>query len=313
MRDLQRRLAAAGFPVGASATTGVFCPATADALRAFQHHRGLRATGVCDEDCWTALVEANWSLGDRLLVLTSPNLRGDDVADLQASLARLGFDGGRVDGIFGPKTARALEDFQSNCGLPADAMCGPETVRVLRRVIGQTGQGPGISAVRERERLREAPASLASLRIVVGQFGGLSSITRAVSRELRLAGAHVVPLDEPDAVVQARTANQFDAHLYVGFEASPAESTVVHFYKVPTFESVGGRSLASCLSGELRASGLPVSEPCGMRLPVLRETRMPAVLVTLAPVRVAVDAAPDVAARVVQAVRTWMLDCGRAG
>ncbi|MFN8021207.1 MAG: peptidoglycan-binding protein [Acidimicrobiales bacterium] len=313
MRDLQRRLAAAGFPIGATTPAGVYCPATEAAVRAFQQHRGLRATGICDEESWTALVEANWALGDRLLLLTSPNLRGDDVGELQASLARLGFDAGRVDGIFGPKTARALEDFQSNCGLPADGVCGTETVRVLRRVIGQTGQGPGISAVRERERLREAPASLASLRIVVGQFGGLSSITRAASRELRLAGAQVVPLDEPDAVVQARTANQFEAHLYVGFEASPAEATVVHFYKVPTFESVGGRSLAACLTHELAACHLPVHEPCGMRLPVLRETRMPAVLVTLAPVREAVDAAPDVAARVVQAVRAWMHDCARVG
>jgi N-acetylmuramoyl-L-alanine amidase len=291
---------------------GTFCEATEEALRAFQRHRGLRDTGVCDEDCWKALVESSWSLGDRLLLLTSPNLRGDDVAELQASLARLGFDCGRVDGIFGPLTARALDDFQSNCGLPNDGICGSETVRALSRVIGQTGQGPGISAVRERERLRQSPTALASLRIVVGQFGGLSSITRDVSRELRHAGANVVPLDEPDAVVQARTANQFNAHLYLGFEASRGEETVVHYYRVPTFESVGGRTLAACLTDELRGTGLPLAEPCGMRLPVLRETKMPAVLVTLAPVRTAVDAAPDVSARVVRAVRQWMTLCTRS-
>jgi N-acetylmuramoyl-L-alanine amidase len=291
---------------------GTFCPATEAVLRAFQQQRGLRVTGVCDEDCWKALVEANWKLGDRLLLLTSPNLRGDDVGELQASLARLGFDCGRVDGIFGPLTAKALDDFQSNCGLPNDGVCGTETVRALSRVIGQTGQGPGISAVRERERLRQAPTSLGSLRVVVGQFGGLSSITRAVSRELRFAGAHVVPLDEPDAVVQARTANQFNAHLYLGFEASRADDTVVHYYKVPTFESIGGRGLAACLSDELRATGLPVAAPCGMRLTVLRETKMPAVLVLLAPVRTAVDAAPEVSTRVVEAVRQWMTLCTRS-
>lgn len=297
--------------MGTAAQLGIFCPATEAALRAFQEHRGVRVTGCCDEESWKALVEANWSLGDRLLVLTSPNLRGDDVADLQASLARLGFDCGRVDGIFGPRTAAALDDFQSNCGLTADAVCGADTVRALRRVIGQTGQGPGISAVRERERLRQAPATLGSLRVVVGQFGGLSSITRAVSRELRHAGAHVVPLDEPDAVVQARTANQFMAHLYVGFEAGRANETVVHYYKVPTFESVGGKGLASCLTTELRASGLQTAEACGMRLPVLRETRMPAVLVSLAPVRAAVDAAPLVSTHVVHAVQAWMTLCSR--
>ena len=282
-------------------------------MRAFQHHRGVRVTGACDEDTWKALVESNWTLGDRLLVLTSPNLRGDAIAELQASLARLGFDCGRVDGIFGPRTAAALDDFQSNCGLTADAICGIDTVRALRRVIGQTGQGPGISAVRERERLRHAPTTLRSLRVVVGQFGGLSSITRAVSRELRHAGAHVVPLDEPDAVVQARTANQFGAHLYIGFEASRALESVVHFYKVPSFESVGGRGLAGCLTAELRRCGLQVADACGMRLPVLRETRMPAVLVTLAPVRTAVDAAPQVSTHAVRAVQAWMTQCRHVG
>ena len=290
---------------------GTFCLATETALRTFQQQRGLRVTGVCDEDSWKALVEANWALGDRLLLLTSPNLRGDDVGELQASLARLGFDCGRVDGIFGPLTAKALDDFQSNCGLSNDGVCGTESVRALNRVIGQTGQGPGISAVRERELLRQAPTSLSTLRVVVGQFGGLSSITRAVSRELRLAGAHVVSLDEPDAVVQARTANQFSAHLYLGFEASRADETTVHFYKVPTFESVGGKGLATCLAEELVGSGLVVAPPCGMRLPILRETKMPAVLVTVAPVRSAVDAAAEVSVRVVRSVRQWMNLCTR--
>jgi N-acetylmuramoyl-L-alanine amidase len=294
------------------AQIGLFCEATEAALRAFQEARGLRATGICDRVSWTALVEANWTLGDRLLLLTSPNLRGDDVAELQASLARLGFDCGRVDGIFGPLTASALDDFQSNCGLPNDGVCGTETVRALGRVIGQTGQGPGIAALRERERLRSTPTSLSTLRVVVGQFGGLSSITRAVSRELRLAGAQVMPLDEPDAVVQARTANRFEADVYLGFEASRADSTVVHYYRVPTFESVGGRSLASCLSDQLDRCGLEVSEPCGMRLPVLRETKMPAVLVTVAPVRAAVDATPEVSSRTVEAVRQWMNLCTRS-
>ncbi|MEZ5250047.1 MAG: peptidoglycan-binding protein [Ilumatobacteraceae bacterium] len=254
-------------------------------------------------------MEANWSLGDRLLLLTSPNLLGDDVAELQASLAHLPDSTAAVSTASSARRRRAVEDFQSNLGLPADGVFGHETLRSLRRVIGQTGHGPGIAAVRERERLRLAPRSLASLRIVIGQFGGLSSITRAISRELRLASAHVVPLDEPDAVVQARTANQFGADLYIGFEPDQGDESVAHYYRVPSFESVGGRSLAECLTRELRAAGLPVADPQGMRLPVLRETRMPAVLVTVAPVRHVVDAGPDVSARVVQAVRAWMTQC----
>ena len=121
----------------------MFCRATEGAVRAFQTARGLRCDGRCDEETWKRSVEASWHLGDRLLFLTSPNLRGDDVADLQTRLGRIGFDCGRVDGILGPSTARALEEFQSNCGNTADGVCGPETVRTLTMMSSQTGTGPG--------------------------------------------------------------------------------------------------------------------------------------------------------------------------
>ncbi len=276
-------------------------------MRAFQDARGLRADGACDENTWTALVEATWKLGDRLLFLNSPNLRGDDVAELQSRLGRLGFDCGRVDGILGPRTARALADFQSNCGLNADGVCGTDTVRSIIRVSGHTGTGPGVGAVRERQRLLEGLPSLANCRIVVGQFGGLSGLARLLSRELRQRGAQVMPLDEPDAVAQAIAANHFGAHAYVGFEASTHPQTMAHFYKVPTFESVGGRALAELIAKELHdIEGL---EPtvAGMRLPVLRETRMPAVLLTIGPVRVVTDTGPQLTAAVLRALELWIL------
>ena len=69
-------------PAGAEA--GLFCAATETSLRGFQQARGLRSTGECDEGTWLAIVEASWRLGDRLLMLAAPNLRGDDVVDLQA-------------------------------------------------------------------------------------------------------------------------------------------------------------------------------------------------------------------------------------
>jgi N-acetylmuramoyl-L-alanine amidase len=48
-----------------------------------------------------------------------------------------------------------------------------------------------------------------------------------------------------------------------------------------------------------------VADPCGMRLPVLRETRMPAVLCVLAPVRAAVDRAPAITDALLGAVERW--------
>ncbi|HAN34099.1 MAG: peptidoglycan-binding protein [Ilumatobacteraceae bacterium] len=285
----------------------MFCAATEQAMRGFQEARGLHVDGRCDEHSWMALVEASWKPGDRQLLLTSPNLRGDDVADLQSRLARLGFDCGRVDGIFGPRTSRALADFQSNCGVTADGVCGPETIRGIMRVSGQTGTGPGVGTVRERERLRTGFDSVANCRVVVGQFGGLSGLTRALARELRQRGATVMPLDEPDAVAQAIAANHFGAHVYVGFQSTSEQTAVANFYQVPAFESVGGRALAELIADQLAA--IPGLAPCasGRRLPVLRETRMPAVLLTVGPVRAATDAAPALATAVLRALDLWIL------
>ena len=295
---------------------GSYCALTHAAVRSFQDQRGLRADGVCDETTCGALVEASWRLGDRPLFLTLPNLRGDDVADLQSRLARLGFDSGRVDGILGPRTAQALTDFQSNCGLVSDGICGIETVRAMQRVSAHSGDGPGVSTVRERERMRSGPGSVAHCRVVIGQFGGLGTLTRAVAKELRQAGATVMPLDEPDPVAQAMAANHFAADVYIGFEAMAEPAATVYFYKVPTFESVGGRALADALREQLDhlvadahrvgfGSAVTAATVEGMRLPVLRETRMPAVVMSVGPTRTVTDAATHLATAVVRAIENW--------
>jgi N-acetylmuramoyl-L-alanine amidase len=276
-------------------------------VRVFQRVRGLDESGVCDLATWGALVEASWQLGDRMLKLTSPNMRGDDVSELQASLARIGFDGGKVDGIYGPETAQAVNRFQRNCGLVADGVFGRDTLRVLERMSRQSGGGPGVTVVREQELLRSPAGHLLDCRIVVGQYGGLSSIGRAVSRQLRSAGALVVPLDEPDPYLQAKTANAFEAHLYVGLEVHDAAAAIVTYYEVPTFASVAGRALAHRLADSLTCWDVVAEATTeGRRLPILRETRMPAVLCRLGPARAVVDRSPAVAASITDAVASWI-------
>jgi N-acetylmuramoyl-L-alanine amidase len=304
VRDLQRRLSGAGYPPNGD-EPGVFGDATASALADFQLHRGLHETRTCDEATWLALAEAGWKLGDRLLVLGAPQLRGDDVAELQAALNHLGFDCGRPDGIMGPATARALADFQRNSGLAADGICGAHTVRMLGLVARQSGTGPGVAVVRERSS-STGPGSLPTLRVVVGQFGGLSAITRSLARALRESGATVMSTDEYEAGAHAAAANRFGASAYVGFEAIPDTRSIISYFAVPTFESVGGRTLASLIAAEIGEALALEPEVRGMRLPVLRETRMPAVLCTLGPVREVVDAAADIADAVVSAVAAWV-------
>lgn len=307
MRDLQRRLAGAGFPA-VGAEPGSFCESTQHAVAAFQQARGLHPDGACDEPTWLALVEASWRLGDRPLVLAVPNLRGDDVSRLQTLLARLGFDCGRVDGIFGVLTAAALEDFQRNAGLDVDGICGPKTVRALDINSSYSGSGPGIAAVRELEGLSNVTDSLADLRIVIGQFGGLSSLVRAIIHQLRPHGVRVITADETDASLQAGVANRYAAQVYLGFEAHADERATVAYYATEGFASYGGLALAHHLGTALRATELgAVVEQRGMRLPVLRETRMTAVVCALGPVQRVSDAAHELSVAVLEALAAWVL------
>jgi N-acetylmuramoyl-L-alanine amidase len=115
----------------------------------------------------------------------------------------------------------------------------------------------------------------------------------------------VLSLDQPDALAHAHAANRFGGDAYIGLEAGVGSRSIVHYYRVPAFESAGGRSLATRVTAALAAAGVDLDAPCGMRLPILRETRMPAVLCRLAPIRDTVDAASSLADALASAVRDW--------
>jgi N-acetylmuramoyl-L-alanine amidase len=137
------------------------------AVRQFQQERGLTATGVVDETTYRVLDEARWRLGDRLLsyVVGNPQA-GDDVIALQRRLSELGFDVGRVDGVFGSRTGDALREFQRNIGLPADGTCGPSTFKALGRLAPiVTGGRP--ESLRAVEALRQAGKRLPGKVVVI--------------------------------------------------------------------------------------------------------------------------------------------------
>ena len=67
------------------------------------------------------------SLGYRTLKRTYPCMRGSDVRVLQTMLNALGYHCGRVDGIFGDRTAAAVRSFQRRNGLKVDGIVGRAT------------------------------------------------------------------------------------------------------------------------------------------------------------------------------------------
>lgn len=301
-------MTAAGFDTGAD-EPAFFGDVTAKAVEAFQTARGLRADGVCGPQTWSALVEAGYHLGDRLLYHRSPMLRGDDVALLQSRLSALGFDAGRVDGIFGPRTAEALVDFQRNVAITTDGICGPATIAALSRLGGKAAEQP-VASVREREELRRAPRTLDGRRAVIGAVGGLDALTAASSRVLAEGGAIVLTLADPDWSSQAQQANAFGAELYVGLQTTEAGCTTA-YYEAHGFRSYGGQRLAELLEDAVAVVlGVERCRAKGMSVPILRETRMPAVLCELGPPATVVAQTGALARAIGHAVAHWVASPG---
>lgn len=304
VRDLHARLAAAGFAV-TSPRHDEYADGTVAAVQAFQSARGLPVNGVCDSNTWHQLVEAGHRLGDRLLYLHHPMLRGDDVADLQLRLGTLGFDAGRVDGIFGPQTEQALVDFQRNAGLPTDGIAGQATVRELCRLGAKADPRDPVALVRERERLRNAPRSLVDRRLVLGEFGGAAAVVLAAARQLRILGASVVTLHHPDPSHQAAEANAADAALYLAIDVGAGAACQAAFFATTGFVSAGGRRLATLLAQAVGTALVQPGTMQGSRTPVLRETRMPAVHLQVGPASQVSTHLASIATAIATAVEDW--------
>jgi len=157
----------------------VFDQKLEEAIKAFQQERGLTASGLINEITQRALDEARWRLGDRILLLGTQSLmRGDDVAALQERLIQMGFNCGKVDGVYGIKTEAAVKEFQKSVGIVVDGKCGPTTLISLMRLV-KTVQGGAPSALRESVKHSVRSPALANKVIVIdpswgGQFAGES-------------------------------------------------------------------------------------------------------------------------------------------
>ena len=302
VRDVQSRLVALGYRLDAE-EMGTFGTSTERAVREFQQRRHLLVDGVVGEGTWGELVEAGYSLGDRLLYVRYPYDRGDDVRALQVSLNLLGFDVGREDGIFGQRTDRAVRQFQRNVGLPPDGIVGTTTIDALAR-LRPVGPGPGLSTVREGEALRRMSASLHGSRIAVDPGHGPSDpgaegpaglveaeVTFLLAEELRdeLTRRGAAPFllrdreTDPPIPARAGMANDLGAELLISLHLNwhveaAAEGASTYYYGREGWSSQAGQRLAEVIQELLVTRlGRKDGRTHPKSLPLLRETQMPAV------------------------------------
>lgn len=304
--DLHVRLYRGGLLADLPEHLDVYGPATEDAVREFQLRRKLRADGVCTGSTWNALVESDYQLGDRLIYLQKPMTRGDDVEELQRTLGMMGFNAGRVDGIFGPNTQAALADFQRNVAITVDGIAGRETLAALQRIRSHVGSHT-VAAVREHERLRTTPLVIDTCRLVLGDLGGQRALAEMTARLLRQRGMTVALLEQPDESEQARAANAFEADVYVGLELADTKRCHLAYFAVPAFESAGGKHLANLLGQRFEHVFDDHVEIEGLRLPALRETRMPAIVLEAGPSHALVETRPQWAGAIADGIADWLV------
>jgi peptidoglycan hydrolase-like protein with peptidoglycan-binding domain len=178
VEDVQRRLLVLGADLGATGVDGVFLGETLSAVSSFQREHGLAEDGLVGPETWAALVDATFTLGDRLLYLRVPYFHGADVRSLQCALNALGFSCGQPDGIFGAFSERAAKEFQLNVALDADGIVGPDTVRAVANLRHVWTDKPSSAPM----ELRAAPARsakvLALIRVDVVDAAGASDIAQ---------------------------------------------------------------------------------------------------------------------------------------
>lgn len=96
--------------------------------------------------------------------------RGPKVSDLQRLLNRRGF-ALVIDGDFGPKTERAVRDFQRQAGLVVDGIAGPKTFAVLRGGPKEELLGED-DIIRAAQELGVEPAAIKAVNEVESRGNG---------------------------------------------------------------------------------------------------------------------------------------------
>ena len=134
VKALQEALIGAGISLRGGAD-GVFGPATRGALEQYQRAKGLSPSGVVDDATANALASpggGSTSPTTSALVGLKAGSLGNTVKQLQQAMIDAGIKvRGGADGIFGPATKSALEQFQTSQGLTVSGTVDEATAAAL--------------------------------------------------------------------------------------------------------------------------------------------------------------------------------------
>lgn len=312
--EVRARLAGQGLlpgsdPVYADPDAAVFDDAVDVAVRTFQQRRGITVDGIVGQQTYRSLDEARWRLGDRILSFSlNRPMSGDDVAALQQRLLAMGFDCGRVDGIFGAETEQALREFQRNVGVPADGTAGPATFKALGQLT-HTVVGGHPHALRDDETIHRAGPTLSGKVVIIDpghggsdrgasghdldEAGVVHDLASRIEGRLSATGGQAYLTrgqdGNPSQLDRAAFANAAEAELMISLhcdrQPSPRPNGVATYYygsdRFGHFSSMGER-FAGLVQREIVArTDLLDGRTHAKTWDLLRRTRMPTVRIEL--------------------------------
>jgi peptidoglycan hydrolase-like protein with peptidoglycan-binding domain len=180
VENVQKHLRAAGFDP--QHTNGVFDERTEGALKAFQRHSGLEPSGRVDAQTWKRL-KTSFILSSH--AAAPAQARGEHSAEVKQSeklLKRLGFNPGKVDGVFDARTEKAVKAYEKKHDLERNGEIGTNQLAQMKKLAAAHG---GIQVTNEMRRLASNGKSVA---LSMGGYSGLGLCATGSPTPRSLAG-----------------------------------------------------------------------------------------------------------------------------
>ncbi|WP_416147725.1 peptidoglycan-binding protein [Salipaludibacillus sp. HK11] len=177
-------------------STGYFGSITNQAVRNFQRSNGLSVDGIAGPQTFNALgvssggssaTQVSNSSGSTIsfnTVLRSGS-RGDQVRQLQRALSDRGYNSGsNVDGVFGPKTAQSVRDFQRSAGISVDGIAGPQTYSAINGNSSSSGSSSNSGSTASSGSSSSSNSSSNTATHVSNSTGGATSAMLTTARSV---------------------------------------------------------------------------------------------------------------------------------
>jgi N-acetylmuramoyl-L-alanine amidase len=210
----------------------------------------------------------------------------------------MGFNAGRVDGIYGVATEAAVKEFQKSVGTTVDGKCGPATIIALLRLT-KTISGGAPAALRESAQQKNRGPALANKVVVldpgsnIGEEEITLDIAHRIEGRLLALGATVFltrgATNNPTEQERIKFANKNSADLLISLHTDrhlnpEAQGVSTFFYGSDAhgIHSIVGERFASLVQRELSArTDLLNCRTHAKTWDILRLTQSPAIRVDL--------------------------------